>query len=1014
MSSHPLAAPRSLAPVSDLETFTWNACESAQDQKRIQIKEEALRVGFEQCEKLINKLQASFANISHLGEKGGSSIIGRENLEKWIENCKNLTKRRDAFEVPVGVAGPTGSGKTYALNAIIGFPELLPTSNQEAATAVLCKVAYNHDERPAFQFRAIVTFRTRKNLIKQLDKFFDDFRGRNELRDSGSNSPEDFEALRTANGALKPTLEMIKIVFGFEEREVETMTTQSLLASKQDIGKLLGTTKKLNHSKADEFSERIKPYMDSTTAQHTKSGMKFAAWPLIDQVQVFVRADILRNGVVLVDLPGLADSVESRAAVAEEYFPKLVATLIVSPARRAADDSTSVKLMSDHQELRMKMDGKFHKRSCCIVLSQIDQIDRKSALRTQGVKSNVELQRLLQEEKNLKAKLKGRQDEQKTARQKIKQLSKTIKAAKEEVKRYNKAAKGVTQDEKLAKAKSKRNRAAIIKEDHQATWKGLRGEVETLKRELKVLNGKITFICVQERNKFLEERIQNDFQGRQSLMTDDGQSGQLGNIYDGKVSVCPISAKAYWQCSNGEERLPGFPETQYSGIPLLANWIRNATIPERESQANGLLHDLHNLFNVIQTWSKEEWNHNRLQVSRKWIEDTIFPGVYNNLKERLDKHWDALNRDVNNKNPIRDKKISLEHCASECTGVVNSWSYKSPGDDASAEKLHWLTYQANVTRKGDKFVSRAGDTKIEYSWMEDISDVLLKTIVSDWNRSLNHDIPELAKPYSREIDIIWRDFLKRLEISVKETLSDLLPFLGEVIPKLDIIKEQIKDQIRQALRNISKDASQVHPDLVKAIQKKWEKVFKEAREAKGKGSFKNREKILQKFAENSSDKMFSAAFEKMCTQLSINFDKLPEALEGISKSTIRTVEENIGMLLNNILLPDDNLEDAVAGKLDLQQHIRQILLGWDLEWKVPEAAHTLDPSSENVEFPSEYVHVKTESDEENDAMDIDENEDDDSSDGDIDVDADVNADVDDDVDPDANSDADADIEVEDR
>lgn len=244
-------------------------------------------------------------------------------------------------------------------------------------------------------------------------------RGRDELRKRGTSSAEDYEALRNANANLKPTFEMIRTVFGLGEKDLVSMTTKDLLGSKTDVGKLLGKTKSYHGGDVDELSEKIKPYMDSTTAKHTKSGQEFAAWPLVDKVELFVRSEILRNGVVLVDLPGLADSVESRAAVAERYFSKLAATLIVSPARRAADDSTSVKLMEDHQELRMKLDGRFHHRSYCVAVSMIDHIDRASATRSRDVKSNSVLQRLIEEEKVLKSKKKDKEGQLKAGKKEL-------------------------------------------------------------------------------------------------------------------------------------------------------------------------------------------------------------------------------------------------------------------------------------------------------------------------------------------------------------------------------------------------------------------------------------------------------------------------------------------------------------------------------------------------------------------------------------------------------------------
>ncbi|KAF3063985.1 hypothetical protein GL218_01010 [Daldinia childiae] len=330
------------------------------------------------------------------------------------------------FEVLVGVAGPTGSGKTSALNALLGLRGLLATNSQEAATAVPCKVAYNDDDRPTMRFRACVAFRTMENFVKQLDQFFEDLKLRNELQATDTDSLDDEEAIRTIDANLRPTFEIIRTVFGVEEQDVVNMTTQTLIHSNPGVFELLGTTKRFHGGDLDHIAEQIKPYMDSTTTDHEASGLEFAAWPLIDEVEIFVKSEILRNGVVLVDLPGLCDWVESRAAVAKAYFPKLAATLIVTPARRAADDSTSVKLMSEHQELRMKMDGKFHRRSYCVAISQIDEIDRDSALRSRKAKTDIKLQRLINEEKTLRQMKKDQEGKLKIAKKKIKKLEATV------------------------------------------------------------------------------------------------------------------------------------------------------------------------------------------------------------------------------------------------------------------------------------------------------------------------------------------------------------------------------------------------------------------------------------------------------------------------------------------------------------------------------------------------------------------------------------------------------------
>lgn len=162
---------------------------------------------------------------------------------------------------------------------------------------------------------------------------------------------------------------------------------------------------------------------------------------------------------------------------------------------------------------------------------------------------------------------------------------------------------------KYSVAKHKRQRKSQL-----ATIAKLKREVDDLEGNLKALDGHITFLCVKARNEFLEDRIQHDFEQRQAqiAVNDDG----LKATYNGRVSICPISAKAFWPCVLDEERLAGFPDSRYSGIPNLTRWIRNATLPEREDHANTVLHDLNNCFSMIQTWSRKEWGQNRLHASR--------------------------------------------------------------------------------------------------------------------------------------------------------------------------------------------------------------------------------------------------------------------------------------------------------------------------------------------------------------------------------------------------------------
>lgn len=555
--------------------------------------------------------------------------------------------------MPVGVAGATGAGKTALLNALLGYPELLPTSNHEAATAVPCVISYNLDDTPGREFRGRVTFRDRADLAKQLDDFFEDLKVKNQLKetaeDPNQHTESNIEALRDAQANLASTLEMMHVLWGLDEKSLETMDAKSILALDPQITKLCGKRKEFHNNDKDEFAESMKAYMDSTASQHTKSGSEFSVWPLVSLVEVFVKADILQGGIQLVDLPGLGDAVESRAAIAEKYFSMLTATLIVAPARRAADDTTSVSLMSKNQELRLQMDGKFHKESFCVVLSQIDQIDVASALRQKGAKGKQSLQDMVRTKQNLDA-------ECKQLRIHLKRVNQESKAA-------------ITADRKAFKAWSKLNKTIGISlsfiSPHSGTFAnsiivlldpdagaleaareirasaankraktrgerlGTSNKLRKKANERDRLNCIIHFVCVCDRNCILKERLAQDFKKRQAHIATTG----LSPNYDGTVSVFPVSSTAFWKCLCDENRLPGFPAVAYTGIPQLCRWIRGSTIKEREAHIDAMLNSLHTVFNSLSTWSNDGWDCTKITASSEWAEKAVFEPIVEKLEK---------------------------------------------------------------------------------------------------------------------------------------------------------------------------------------------------------------------------------------------------------------------------------------------------------------------------------------------------------------------------------------------
>lgn len=82
-----------------------------------------------------------------------------------------------------------------------------------------------------------------------------------------------------------------------------------------------------------------------------------AFWPLIKVVRIFCRAEALSTGLVVVDLPGVADSNPARSAIANKYMTECTAMWVVAPIKRATDNKAAKELMGKSSRLQMKLDG---------------------------------------------------------------------------------------------------------------------------------------------------------------------------------------------------------------------------------------------------------------------------------------------------------------------------------------------------------------------------------------------------------------------------------------------------------------------------------------------------------------------------------------------------------------------------------------------------------------------------------------------------------------------------------
>lgn len=161
-------------------------------------------------------------------------------------------------------------------------------------------------------------------------------------------------------------------------------SSPELLVSHTGVTSILGTIKLIKETDSMDFYKALQKYVDSKEKQgRVKKGEKVPPrvmefWPLIRVVKIQVKSDVLKTGAVVVDLPGVHDANQARAAVADGYMKKCTGLWVVAPITRAVDDKSAQKLLGEGFKRQLLMDGGYN--SLTFICSKSDNISVSEAM----------------------------------------------------------------------------------------------------------------------------------------------------------------------------------------------------------------------------------------------------------------------------------------------------------------------------------------------------------------------------------------------------------------------------------------------------------------------------------------------------------------------------------------------------------------------------------------------------------------------------------------------------------
>lgn len=267
-----------------------------------------------------------------------------EEAGQWIQALEKVQKQAARSRTVIGVVGATGAGKSSVINAMLDEERLVPTNCMRACTAVVTEISYNYDD--AAPYRAEVEFISRDDWLKMLKVMFQDL-----LDGSGQVSRE----CTNEDSESGIAYAQVKAVYPKLTKEEMEHVPIDRLMSHENV-KCLGTTRNLEADDPLLFYKKLQHYVDSKekTSGKKEDGEKekkkpreMEFWPLIRMVRLYVKAPALATGAVIVDLPGVHDSNQARAAVAQSYMKQCTGLWIVAPITRAVDDKSAKNLLGD-------------------------------------------------------------------------------------------------------------------------------------------------------------------------------------------------------------------------------------------------------------------------------------------------------------------------------------------------------------------------------------------------------------------------------------------------------------------------------------------------------------------------------------------------------------------------------------------------------------------------------------------------------------------------------------------
>lgn len=483
------------------------------------------------------------------------------------------------------------------INALLNIDELLPTSMNRACTAVAVEVRYNYSDDESESFKAEVEFMTREEWSTDLKVLLREAKQHlSELDEAGVEMDLD------RKHRLKEAVDRLKFIYpniGTLEHLAKAKLRE--LINHPGVQDVLGGTKTIRKRRLRGFSAIIRKYIDGGIEGDDRVE-GFAHWPLIKLVRVYVKSEILANGITLVDLPGSYDANSARCAVAEKYQQKGAINCIVEGMKRGITSQQAHNLLAEYAKLNMVLDGTFNSDQLCFVLTHCDETFPLRTYARQEPKLKQELDPFFadMEQKGAMFKECIRQ------RDEVKALCSSLKGEIEmNTESFNGRLKRKYEDSDSDESPSTAQKLPgqqtlpqlqKLMSEHIKSEESLSKRIDSLQIALNKSCSRAIIRATEYRNAQSIKMVRNDYE--QTLQ-------EIHKETDGAtLQVFCVASKTYLEYLRPDitARKMAFPTKADTQIPKLRDWLIKFTWKQRDRNAQVFLESVENLLSSMKPW----------------------------------------------------------------------------------------------------------------------------------------------------------------------------------------------------------------------------------------------------------------------------------------------------------------------------------------------------------------------------------------------------------------------------